>query len=226
MSPSIRLPKKSVLVATMLLGVLASSTLLASSARASSLGLYFDYAFGPVDPDAAVLFGTRYDTRRISAGLGVDTAVAKDKLFNYRMNLGYENVRERFQDVEFARFHQGSFENVFGFGVYRSKRMRVWLGPTLRIAAGTLDEDSVPGGGPIGGTVVNLTAGGGLAAGVNVHTGDVGSAAFTIGYQYAYQGRFVTGDSIALPSYLQGRDQRVNFNFAYFFRGKGDRFEE
>ena len=210
---------------TSALAALAACAVLAPAALASP-GLYFDYAIGPVDPDADALLTTaRYETRRIGVGLALDTAVAKDKLFNYRMNLGYENTRERYQDVEFARFHQGSFENIFGFGVYRSKLMRVWLGPALRIAAGTADGDTGLGA-LVPGKVVNLTAGGGLAAGVNVHTGNFGSAAFTLGYQYSYQGRFITDAGVGIPSYLQGRDQRVNFNFSYFFRGKGDRFEK
>ena len=70
----------------------------------------------------------------------LDSAVAKDKLFNYRMNLGYEHVPRGSTDSTFAMFNGGSFENIFGFGVYRSKLMRVWLGPSLRIAAGVLDE--------------------------------------------------------------------------------------
>jgi len=209
--------------AALLLAPLASA-LVARPAAATGYGLYLDYALGPVDPDFDWILPVSYETGRISTGLVVDTAVARNALFNYRMNLGYEHINEKFNDTTFARFNGGSFENIFGFGVYRSKLMRVWLGPSLRLASGVLDESDFPGGIP--GSIVNLTAGGGIAAGVNVHTGDIGSVSFTIGYQYAYQGRFASGGGVAIPSYLQGRDQRVNFNFAYLFRGKGDRFEK
>lgn len=201
-----------------------ASALLPKPAAATGYGVYLDYALGPVKPDTDWILPQSYETGRISAGFTVDTAVARDKLFNYRMNLGYEHINEKFNDVTFARFNGGSFENIFGFGVYRTNLMRVWLGPSLRIAAGVLDESDFPGGLP--GSIVNLTAGGGIAAGVNLHTGHIGSAAFTIGYQYAYQGRFASGGGVVIPDYLQGRDQRVNFNFAYFFRGKGERFEK
>jgi hypothetical protein len=211
------------LVGVALLIAFISSAVPTKQAQATGYGVYFDYAFGPIDPDIDWVLPTQYDTGRISAGFTLDTAVARNKLFNYRMNLGYEHVNEKYQDVTFSRFNGGSFENIFGFGVYRSKLMRVWLGPSLRISAGVLDERSV--GGSVPGSIVNLTAGGGLAVGVNLHTGNVGSASLTIGYQYAYQGRFASGGGVVIPSYLQGRDQRVNFNFAYFFRGKGDRFE-
>jgi hypothetical protein len=209
--------------AALLIAPLASA-LLANPAQATGYGIYLDYALGPVKPDAGWPVNASYDTGRISTGLTIDTAVAQDKLFNYRMNLGYEHINEKFNDVTFAKFNGASFENIFGFGVYRSKLMRVWLGPSLRLAAGVYDDDSALG--PVPGSIVNLTAGGGLALGVNVHTGDIGSAAFTIGYQYAYQGRFASGGGVSIPDYLQGRDQRVNFNFAYFFRPKGERFEK
>ena len=198
--------------------------LLAAPAHASGYGLYLDYALGPIDPDIDFFSGTRYETGRISIGFALDTAVAQDKLFNYRMNLGYEHINEKSGGTTFQKFNGGSFENIFGFGVYRSKLMRVWLGPAVRLGVGVLDKDST--GVSFPGNVINLTAGGGLSAGINVHTGNIGSASFTLGYQYAYQGRFTTGGGVGIPSYLQGRDQRVNFNFAYFFRGKGERFEK
>ena len=141
------------------------------------------------------------------------------------MNLGYEHINEKFQDVTFAKFNGGTYENIFG--VDRSKLMRVWLRPSLRIAAGAFDKDSLIAGSVFAGKkIVNLTMGGGPADRVNVHTGNLGSAAFTIGYQYAYQSRFyrISGEP---DGYLQrGRDQRVDFNFACFFRGKGERFEK
>ena len=203
---------------------LASIGLGATQARATGYGLYFDYAFGDVNPETYAL-GQRFDTSRLSAGFTMDSAVAKDKLYNYRLNLGYEQVRERVGDFVFAKYNGASIENVFGFGVYRSPLMRVWLGPTLRLAGGVLDESSTVVG-PIPGSVIKFTGGGGLAFGVNVHTGDVGSAAFTLGYQLGYNGTFFTGGGVGVPSASNGIENRVNFNFAYYFRGKGDRFEK
>jgi len=192
-----------------------------STASAGGYGLYLDYAFGPSNPGSVPV---SLDTSRIGVGFAYDSAVAQNKLFNYRMNLGYENYREKFNGTDLARYHQGSFENIFGFGVYRTKLMRVWLGPSLRIAAGTLDKDSIPGAIPASGTLVNFFGGGGVAAGVNVHTGKIGSAALTIGYQFGYQGKYAV-NGIASGA-AHGTENRVNFNFAYFFRGKGDRFEK
>lgn len=208
------------------LAAILAATFVAASPAAASFGLYFDTAFGDVVPDTEYLGGLRYETTRLSAGISTDSAVAKDKLFNYRMNLGYENVRERFDGFgTFAIYNGGSFESIFGFGVYRTKLMRVWLGPSLRVASGVLDRDSLLGSTLVSGRAIRLTAGGGLAMGINIHTGDLGSAALTIGYQFAYNGTYLTGGGAAVPSVLNGRENRVNFGFAYYFRGKGDRFE-
>ena len=117
-----------------------------SPAAAASFGLYFDVATGDVMPDDAFLGGLTYGTMRYSAGISTDTAVAKDKLFNYRMNLGYENVQESIASFgNFSSYHGASFENIFGFGVYRSRLMRVWLGPSLRIAGGAIDKSTLLG---------------------------------------------------------------------------------
>lgn len=203
------------------LGLLALVAILASasSASATGYGLYLDYGWGPVDGGVQ---GVGYDMGLTSVGFTLDSAVAKDKLFNYRMNLGYQYGRMRFNGEKFGAFNGGTFENVFGFGVYRDPRMRIWLGPSLRVATSVLDKSSVNV--PVPGNYVRLTAGGGIAAGINWHTGNVGSVAFTIGYQYAYLGEFVTG-GLPTDPYFHGRQQRVNFNFAYYFRGAGDRFD-
>jgi len=200
--------------------------LIAPLPAAASFGLYFDTAVGGVMPEAPYAGGLDYDTTRLSVGISTDSAVAKDKLFNYRMNLGYENVRERIDPVGvFGIYHGASFENIFGFAVYRSKLMRVWLGPSLRIASGVLDHDSLLGAGLVAGRAIRITGAGGLTSGVNVHTGNFGSASLTIGYQFGYNGTILTGGGVIEPRALNGTEHRINFGFSYYLRGKGDRFE-
>ena len=212
--------------ALVLAAAAVTAIFVAASPAAASFGLYFDTAIGDVMPEAPYAGGVKYKTTRLSAGITTDSAVAKDKLFNYRMNLGYENVRERLDGFgTFGIYHGASFENIFGFGVYRSKLMRVWLGPSLRIASGVLDKGSVLGAALPAGRAIRFTGAGGLATGVNFHTGNLGSAALTIGYQFGYNGTFLTGGGAAVPSALNGTEHRINFGFAYYFRGEGDRFE-
>ena len=81
-----------------------------------------------------------------SFGLMIDTAVAKDKLFNYRMKMGYglgtvEVKRQRTDTTtgltttvkEKNQVYDLSMYNDFGFGIVRSRYIRFWLGPQFGI---------------------------------------------------------------------------------------------
>ena len=64
----------------------------------------------------------------------LDTAVASNDVFNYRLAAGYDNAIEsggRF----FNRYSANRvlLSNVFGFGVVRSKYIRLWAGPQLEL---------------------------------------------------------------------------------------------
>ena len=67
-------------------------------------------------------------------GLGfvLDTCVARDSLFNYRMNIGYSRItidnKDTFADMSGNEYH---LYNSFGFGVFRSEPVRIWLGPQI-----------------------------------------------------------------------------------------------
>ncbi len=72
------------------------------------------------------------DDREISNyGFILDTAVAKDRLFNYRLAFQFEKnqAKDRGLDMKgIATTHD------FGFGVLRNKAVRMWIGPQLRVA--------------------------------------------------------------------------------------------
>lgn len=111
--------------------------LLKTNVFATGVGLYFNggggfgfldidrSSFKAVDSSGLYLFG---------GGLVVDTNLAKDDLFNYRLNLGYDYIRFNFNNssgVTDAKFHRINIFNNFGFGVVRNKLLRFWLGPQL-----------------------------------------------------------------------------------------------
>ena len=170
----------------------------APSAQAFGYGPFFEYNRAFVDS----AFGIDYNIYAV--GISIDTNVAKNRLFNYRLNVGY-------QWDEFSA--RGlSLDNVFGFGVLRTRAVRLWLGPSIRLGA-----DS------IGGTSrVQLVAGGGAALGVNLHTGNVGSAAITLGYQYVHVETVTT----SFGSSAGRQEHRMDLKFTYFFRTSGDRFAD
>lgn len=70
-------------------------------------------------------------------GIVLDTAVARDTLFGYRIKIGYSqyNVtkKENAQIYSKDKYHMHRFNmgNTFGFGVVRNETVRFWLGPRI-----------------------------------------------------------------------------------------------
>lgn len=87
-----------------------------------------------------------YDTdiKRAGAGILLDTAVGSNRLFNYRLNLGWENSDYKIDDVYKYVINpnlKGKFEtrgwfmsHDFGFRIISNEAFRLWLGPELRIS--------------------------------------------------------------------------------------------
>lgn len=112
-----------------------------SSASALGLGFYGSLGSGSgdleVDPEAGTDYEFDTDNEHRSFGFVLDTAVAKDKVFNYRLQVGLDKWEEENSDTG-DKFEIDGFvvENDFGFGVVRRESFRLWLGPTLRIEYG------------------------------------------------------------------------------------------
>ncbi len=191
----------------------------ATTAQGVGYGAYFEYARGIGQIDFfPVPVAVDRDSNVYGGGFALDTNVAGDKLFNYRLNIGYEYTSSEIFGGDFNTSNGLNLNNMFGFGVYRGQRARVWLGPSLRLSA-DFWSDTFPGI-----DFVDVGVGGGLALGVNLHTGDVGSAALTFGYQYQYVATLVTQDLLLDHTHDGGR-HLVSFNLTYFFRSGGDRYK-
>jgi len=105
---------------------------LATRAMAMGIGVYgtvgggkmnHDYSTGElIAPSSSSDFGG-------GAGVIFDTNLASDKLFNYRAKFGAEKYTvSRETDIDMARVH---FDNIFGFGIVRTKMLRWWIGPQV-----------------------------------------------------------------------------------------------
>lgn len=70
------------------------------------------------------LYDTGYDRREF--GIMLDTAVAKDKLYNYRLQVAH--VAATYDGAEYTG---STFTNTFGFGIVRNTDMRIWIGPQI-----------------------------------------------------------------------------------------------
>ncbi|MBN1797563.1 MAG: hypothetical protein JW822_03240 [Spirochaetales bacterium] len=74
-------------------------------------------------------------------GILFDTCVARDRLFNYRLQVGLDLSNASFYDEDLGQdadidIWQISFINTFGFGMIRNELMRFWVGPQIGFALG------------------------------------------------------------------------------------------
>jgi hypothetical protein len=105
-----------------------------SSSFAVGFGAFVDGAFGSGsaewDRDNRSF---DIDSRTFAVGFALDTATTNEKLFNYRLNLGY--IRHEFEDEHNNTVKTNGVyaENIFGFALVRNENFRWWAGPLLRV---------------------------------------------------------------------------------------------
>lgn len=72
----------------------------------------------------------------IGYGFLLDTALARDKTFNYRFGAGYENISKGGNNFfDKLCFHRISLSNTFGFSFYRTSKFRLWMGPQVEFSS-------------------------------------------------------------------------------------------
>lgn len=128
-----------------------------------------------LEPDMGPDLELDSDVRRGTIGFVMDTVVAGNELFNYRLNAALGSF-----DVDFELFSEDlelrglTADNYFGFGVFRSESVRLWVGPMARIGfyVGEIGREDA--------LAVEFAAGGAL--GVNIHTGNRFSLGITAGF--------------------------------------------
>lgn len=115
----------------------------ASMQSAFAIGLALtrqDLAYGMPLPVASASYSSAFN-RLVDRLLGTqvifDTAVAKDKLFNYRLNFECDTITTQ-KDFIFANLSYNTnrltVANTFGFGFVRTKYLRVWAGPHIALS--------------------------------------------------------------------------------------------
>ena len=176
---------------------LLACVLAPTQARAIGLGPYVSGGGGQLKADygnANYKFG--------GIGLALDTAVAEDTLFNYRLQLGYARASYDYSDGN--RFEM---RHIFGFGVLRTEQVRLWLGPQIG-----LDYEDFGGGSYVGANI-------GPALGVNVQFGPVVSLAVTV---FGGYGVYTNTSRNNDTSEDHGQEWQAGVNLALLFRfGEG-----
>jgi hypothetical protein len=78
-------------------------------------------------------YAQQIDTPNMTSGGGlvIDTNCAGVKLFNYRFMAGYDVLFSKRPGV--GKMGRVNLINTFGFGIFRSELVRLWLGPQLGI---------------------------------------------------------------------------------------------
>jgi hypothetical protein len=82
------------------------------------------------------------DISHVGFGFVLDTRVANPGVFNYRLNLNYENADLGNEDQWGDGFSRFAIDNTFGFAVLQSPVVRMWLGPQIRIAYMKFSQDN------------------------------------------------------------------------------------
>ena len=182
-----------------------------SSASALGLGTYYnlgwgdgeieydDHHYGDVDIDT--------DHRGRAIGFVLDTNVAKNALFNYRLNVALDTI-----DFGHGLEADGYvMDHTFGFGVLRNKYVRLWLGPQINLAYYTDDIKFRDNNIHYKTDFDAFGIGVGPAMGVNIHAGDFISFTATTGYKYM----FLFGDFV---DDFTGYEGQYYINFGMLFR--------
>lgn len=132
------------------------------------------------------------DAGHKSFGLILDSAVAKDKLYNNRFQIGLDQFTLKPGQGASSYDLKGLvISNDFGFGIVRSEYVRFWIGPELRISFLRGETQNSLGVATHDTTLIGW--GIGPVLGLNVNMGK--AAALGIKGGYLYNGYYGTGSS-------------------------------
>lgn len=178
----------------------------ASGALATGVGFYGTVGKGTLkfEDDWWASSGhdnSREDTQIIGTGMVLDTAVAQNRIFNYRLNIGYEKLNIDFDEENVSdRLESVVIDQDFGLAVYKSDSARIWFGPEQRIFF-SHDEFGL-GIGPV--------------LGMNLHTSREVSLALKLGFLFSGFASFSDYE----------KESHAFLNLAILFRSEGDQYAE
>jgi hypothetical protein len=204
-----------------------------SPSSALGLGAYFEFLHGEGEIDFLGVEHLDFDSDKFGFGFALDTNLAQNRLFNYRLTAGYQHTDRDLDDFNLGgilssldnRDADGfSFNNAFGFGLWRGPQHRLWAGPAIRLAVDVFDVDDDLTSTDV--DIVDFSIGGGPTIGLNLHAGENVTVGLTVGYQYLYVAEFVTIDTVGFDDTdaYDGHEHLVSANITVFFRTSGDQF--
>ncbi|MFZ5572258.1 MAG: hypothetical protein ACOZF0_17810 [Thermodesulfobacteriota bacterium] len=167
-------------------------------------------------------FETDDDNRSI--GFVLDTALARNVPFNYRLNLGYGEWKWKNESGGKLELDTYTMDHTFGFRLYQDRLIRLWIGPQLRLSVS--EGDFIDSSGVKDRDYEYSYVGIGVAPviGVNFNPGDHITASLTIGYRFMryYGDDDYKGGPDADYDYYESKyendEKQVFMNLAFFFR--------
>jgi hypothetical protein len=208
--------------------VLLSLLLFALPTSAGGIGGSFSYSDGDGEVDDVDDFFADLDTSAdyFEVGFTYDSNLASDRLFNYRMSANLQLVDQELSfgpisgDIEGTGF---SLNQLFGFGLVRTKNVRIFVGPTIHLGV-TVFDDEVAG---IDIEELLIVAAIGPEVGMNLHIGRHLTVSLTGYYRYGLQ---IQGFDAPISGVNQsdgvfvGHEHRLGLTTSIFFRFSGDQF--
>ena len=219
-------------VVLLLLFIVLAGNCTLNDASAAGFGFYGSFGGGTANwsPDSGQDF--KKDTSHFSVGLAMDTAPARDKLFNYQLNIGYDrslhNNSNAWGNAELDGF---VISNSFGFGTLLTPTTRLWFGPEVRLewAEGSANNTAKN----ISGYKLHMfSVGVGPVIGLNFNIGDRHTFAIKTGYLlincFSEGEGFYSPETDAFTSYSTNNNYDVTEKLFYvtlefLFRTSDDR---
>ncbi len=209
--------------------LLTGCFLIHTDVKAIGLGFYADLPVHEGSGDNLAKndyerFSYDTDDENNSLGFVLDTALASNSLFNYRLNLGYGDWKWKTKAGGRLKLDAYTVDNTFGFSMFRNKHVRLWIGPQLRFCV--LEGKYIDRFGDQDADWKYSYVGFGFAPviGLNYNPGDFFTASITMGYRFMkyygdddYRGNNRYYDSGYEAKY-ENDEKQFFMNISFFFR--------
>ncbi|MBN2077560.1 MAG: hypothetical protein JW838_01250 [Spirochaetes bacterium] len=192
--------------------IMAAALLIAAERHTSGLGLGLSMKDDPPGMPQAPEVTFSSPMARLTHSLTgldfvMDTAVARDRLFNYRLTIECANFTRWEERLFSSRSYQVNrllWANTFGFGIVRTRLMRIWVGPQVALSYEFKNRDRA-----ILGSAIYTTVG--PVVGANINTWENVTLGFELGFR--------TGLVAALERPIAGIRPEPMASMRLIFRG-------
>lgn len=220
-------------------GLIFSSHFGIENAHAIGLGGYLTFGKGnselnsEYDDGSEDEFESNGDAEVRGIGFLLDTAVAKDRVFNYRLQIGFEKTEYDFDELKNTKTNENltpdlnNFEldierfvidNTFGFGIVRKESFRLWIGPQVRIGYMSGDGSITVSGDRTDLDIKGLIFGFAPVIGTNINFKNNFTLGVDLGYRFnGFFGDFEEPDTNDDGTFY-GNDDGLFINFAFIYR--------